>query len=344
VLGTLSSRSALELVRGFKPQLAVVDVRMPEMDGFSLMNALKRDDPDLQVILMTGSVYDIDDQLTRAIREKAFYYVTKPFDREVLRALVQRCLELRRLEDQNRRHMQHLERELATARALQQAMLPADSARIENTDIRARYRPCVELAGDFYDYAAAGQGQVALMVADVVGHGASAAMLTSLVKSAFHASQFESYDPLVVVQRVSEGIAPFDAARFVTLLTVRIRANEHVLEYVNAGHDGGLIVTPTGAILPLRSTGPIVTAALSGLGWTKECEDWSAHSVLLLYSDGVAERQSAAAMFGVERIYAVARDAAGDPGLLDRILEAVDRFAAGRPATDDMTLLMARSD
>ena len=82
--------------------------------------------------------------------------------------------------------------------------------------------PLTELAGDLCDYAVAGPGQVAVLVADVVGHGASAAMLTALVKSAFHAAQTESYDPAVVVKRVSEGLATFDAGRFVTLLAARL--------------------------------------------------------------------------------------------------------------------------
>ena len=89
-----SPTEALDLAADFKPHLAILDIRMPEMDGFELMEALKRDDRSIRVILMTGGVYDVDEQLIRAIKGEAFYYITKPFDRDVLLALVQRCIEL----------------------------------------------------------------------------------------------------------------------------------------------------------------------------------------------------------------------------------------------------------
>ena len=75
----------------FHPELAIVDIRMPDLDGFELMAQLKARFPGIDVILMTGSVDDLDDKLVRAIRSAAFYFIQKPFDREVLRTLVERC-------------------------------------------------------------------------------------------------------------------------------------------------------------------------------------------------------------------------------------------------------------
>ena len=201
VHGFASPLAALEAAGELKPDLAVVDIRMAGMDGFELMNALKRQDADVRVILMTGSAFDTDKKLIRAIREKAFFYINKPFERAVLRTLVDRCREIKTLEEENRRHLAHLESQLADARAFQETMLPAREARIEGFQVHAVYHPCTELAGDLYDYVPAGDGRVALLIADVVGHGASAAMLTSLVKSAFRAS-FPEYDPRSVVRRM----------------------------------------------------------------------------------------------------------------------------------------------
>jgi len=106
---------------------------------------------------MTGSVRELDAQLTRALREKAFYFLQKPFDREVLQTLVGRCLDLRRLEKENQRHLKRLEQELAEARAFQQSMLPPEQGWVGGISIAARYQPSAELGGDFYDYVAVGQ-------------------------------------------------------------------------------------------------------------------------------------------------------------------------------------------
>ena len=100
VAHTSSSLEAVELAKQFKPQLAIVDIRMPQLDGFELMTRLHEQDDELQVILMTGSVYNVDLQLIRALKEQAFYYINKPFDRGVLLALVERCIEFQQRQSQ----------------------------------------------------------------------------------------------------------------------------------------------------------------------------------------------------------------------------------------------------
>ena len=108
----------------FKPDLVILDVRMPEIDGFELMARLKAAHPGVDIIVMTGSLDDLDQKLIRAIRGRAFYFIQKPFDREVLQTLVERCLELRWRRVESRHHVERLERELADARAFQQGLLP----------------------------------------------------------------------------------------------------------------------------------------------------------------------------------------------------------------------------
>ena len=85
-----SPLEALNVAASINPELAIVDIRMPEMDGFALLRRLKGALPDLDVILMTGSVTDLDQKMIHAIREQAFYFIQKPFDAELLRTLVER--------------------------------------------------------------------------------------------------------------------------------------------------------------------------------------------------------------------------------------------------------------
>jgi sigma-B regulation protein RsbU (phosphoserine phosphatase) len=341
VRGLTAPRQALGLAREFSPHIAILDVQMPEMDGFEVMGQLKQYDPDMQVILMTGSLYGTDEKLIRAIREKAFYFIIKPFDREVLRTLVQRCLELRFLEDANRRHTAHLESQLAEARAFQQTMLPSREAEIGGLAICAEYRPCAELAGDLYDYAPAGDGRVALLVADVAGHGVSAAMLTGIVKSAFHASHMDDYAPAAVVRRVAEGLASFDAHRFVTLIAARISPGKSSLEFVNAGHEGGLLLRSGQSSISLEATGPIVSPAFAHLGWEMQSVEWKPGSRAVLFTDGIPEATHGEEAFGVERLKHIVEGSSGSPRtLLDSIMREVQEFSKGRPPADDMTLLM----
>ena len=103
----------------------------------SVLQQLKSSHPELDVILMTG-MSEPDTHMVRAIREKAFYFIEKPFNRDVMRTLVERCLELRRLREERRRNRARIDRELAEARAIQLTMLPAESADVEGVAHTAR--------------------------------------------------------------------------------------------------------------------------------------------------------------------------------------------------------------
>jgi sigma-B regulation protein RsbU (phosphoserine phosphatase) len=342
VLGTRLSREALSLAGEFRPDLAIVDIRMPDLDGFELMAQLKARMPGIDVILMTGSVDDLDDKLVRAIRSPAFYFIQKPFDREVLKTLVERCIELRWRREDHRQNLKRLETEMAEARAFQQSLLPERQTIVNRVSVCCRYSPCSSLGGDLYDYATAPGGQTALLMADVSGHGVSAAMLTGIVKSGFHASHVDGFDPVSVVQRVSMGLAAFSPDRFVTLIAAVISPEERCLRYVNAGHPPILVWGPARAAQWLPSTGPLVSPVLRGVTWDASVVPMNDGDHLLLYTDGVWEPLANEDGRAEERFTnAIDLAPGGGAALLDTILADVRRELAGHVQPDDLTLLTA---
>jgi serine phosphatase RsbU (regulator of sigma subunit) len=343
VASTRFSREALSLAERFHPELAIVDIRMPDLDGFELMKQLKARFPVLDVILMTGSVNDLDDKFVRAIRSAAFYFIQKPFDREVLRTLVERCVELRRRREDHRQNLIRLEAEMAEARAFQQSLLPDSEAIVNRTAVCCRYTPCSALGGDLYDYAAAAGGRTALLIADVSGHGVSAAMLTGVVKSAFHASHVDGFEPSAVVHRVSTGLAAFRPDRFVTLVAALIAPEERELRYVNAGHPPMVFWSATREPLWLHSTGPLVSPVLTAMTWDTQVTRVNQGDHLLLYTDGVSETLADADGHAEERLTCtINRSPTGGAALLDAILADIHRELGEQPQTDDLTLLTAR--
>ena len=342
VVGTRLSRDALSVASDYHPELAIVDIRMPDLDGFELMAQLKVRFPALDVILMTGSVDDLDEKLVRAIRSPAFYFIQKPFDREVLRTLVERCVELRWRREEHHQHMKRLEMEMAAARAFQQSLLQDREAIVNGVSVCCRYTPCSALGGDLYDYAGASTGRTALLIADVSGHGVSAAMLTGVVKSAFHASHVDGFEPVAVVQRVSAGLAAFSADRFVTLVSALISPEERQLRYVNAGHPPVVLWGRTREPLWLGGTGPLISPVLRSSTWDAPVVSMNEGDHLLLYTDGVSE--TLADQDGrVEQRFASAINRAPEGGarLLDSLLVEVHDELTGRSQPDDLTLVTA---
>ena len=342
VRGTTSSKNAVELAATFLPALAIVDIRMPEVDGFELTARLKARLPQVDVILMTGSVDDLDEKLIRAIRSPAFYFIQKPFDREVLKTLVDRCLELQWRREAHRRHLLHLESELSQARAFQQSLLPQREATLNGLSLCSQYHPCSGIGGDLYDYAAAESGQTALLVADVSGHGLPAAMMTSVVKSAFHAARADRYDPLAVVDRVWSSLAAFGPEKFVTLFAALVAPKDGCLRYVSAGHPPAVLWRDARDPMWLESTGPLISPALAASTWAIESLPMRADDRLLLYTDGVTDvLDSDDAVPPLQIIDAIHRETGGGMPLLDAILAEVRQKLGGNPQPDDLTLMTA---
>lgn len=340
VASARSPREGIGLARSFKPDLAVLDIQMPEMDGFQLMEELQALDPELDVIFMTGSVHEIDAKLVTAIRKDAFYFLQKPFDRGVLLSLVERCLELKRLDRIDRDHQRRMEKELGDARAFQQSLLPPRCCNVGGVSIFAHYLPCSELAGDFYDYAAAPPEGVAILVADVSGHGASAAMLTGTVKSAFHAASADFYEPACVVDRVANGIRPFGHHHFITLICARVRSGS--LDFVNAGHPPGILLNRASGVALLEATGPIITPALKFSWGQQTIPVQPGADRMVLFTDAIIEAEGESGPYGFDRLVNEVRNGpANGKDLSEHILESVRRFVGERMIDDDLTLLVA---
>ncbi len=339
VVTAASGEAAIEEARVLRPDLAIVDIRLPAMNGFEVTRALKAAQPDMEAILMTGNAEEPDETLIRAIDEGAFYFIQKPFDRRVLLALVNRCLELRELREEREEFLRRVERELEEARQFQLSLLPPSAMKLPGFSIAARYVACNELAGDIYDYVEAGNGAVAVLIADVVGHGTSAAMMTGVVKAAFRASHVDGFEPMAVIDRVKEGIRDFDPSRFVTLCCAVIDPRHGELRYINAGHPEPIIRAGASRPILLDSTGPILSSALFDIPCEQATTALGPGDSLLLYTDGVTETHGPGGMFGQERLVKAILTGRRGADLLDSLLADVVAFSNSRSNQDDITLL-----
>lgn len=342
---------ALAMAEAERFDVAILDVRMPEMDGFALMARLGAQQPDLDVIMMTGSTDERDARLVRAIREKAFFFVTKPFDREVLLTLLQRCLEARRLTRENQAHVTRLERELLAARAFQQSLLPDRNAAHRGLEVAFLYEPCLELGGDFFDYVLRDDTPGAMLVSDVSGHGAPAAMVTGMVKQAFHAAARREYLPTAVLERIAGASVLFPDGKYVTATSARVDPASDTLEYANAGHPPALFFDRQGSMTLLESSAPIIHPGLPACRFEQRSVRMARGDRLLLYSDGLTDAQNDEGQdFGFERLVAAASrlfEQAPDrqpdcAGALRLLRYELAQFTGGRPLDDDLTLALVR--
>lgn len=346
VVGTPGAGEALLRVGAAPFDLALVDIRMPGMDGLELLTHLKSANPLMDVILMTGSATDGDARMIRAVRGGAFYFVQKPFHRDVLLALVQRCMEIRRLQRAERTHTERLATELEAARRFQDRMLPPATASYPGLELAICYEPSLELCGDFFEHEAV-QGGAAMLLVDVAGKGVGAAMLTGMVKQAFRSSAGEAFAPAIVLQRAFDGCKVFPGGRHLTACAARIGLAGNRLEVLGtAGHPPAYLLPRDKDVIPLPATADLLHPAFDTWGFEQRTFDFRPGDCFVAFTDGLIESRRAEEdeIFGIERVEEALRSAPRDSAALlcEALRLSLRLFQQGRPPEDDLTILVAR--
>lgn len=348
VRGFLSGAEAIESFRRDPFDVAIVDVRMPGLDGFEVTRIIRSVRPSAEVILVTGSVTDLDDKMLRAIEERAFYFITKPFSRAVLTSLVAWCLEMQRLAEERDDLIRRLTEDLERARRYQQALLPRDLPRdFGPLRAAAAWASCESVGGDLYDLQPLPDDRLFLMVADVAGHGVAAALLVGMVKTAIGRTLPDcladgEVDFVPAARAVLETLSPLSRNRVVTLFLGVIDPKRRTLHYLNAGHPPAVLWRPGRDTRMLPATTPLLSFGID-LGKEPTARvPYEPGDRLCAYSDGFYEvRDPEGNEFGRDQFIRTLAEATGTVEEAVRAVRAAtEKHAAGRPPEDDLTLLL----
>ena len=232
-----SGAKALDLVKiEPHPDLILLDVTMPEMDGYEVCGILKATPEvrDIPVIFLTGKTETEDE--TKGFEVGAVDYIHKPFSPAVVKARVHTHLVLREAREQLARQLLDINNELEMAREIQLAILPHEIPRISGLEIAARYLPMSLVAGDFYDFIVVDEKHVGILVADVSGHGLPAALIASMLKTAFAAQAPHACDPARVLSGLNQSLCGKFKNHFVTGAYVFVDMEKNSIKYAGAGH------------------------------------------------------------------------------------------------------------
>ena len=186
---------------------------------------------------------------------------------------------------------QDLRKDLSLAHELQRRFLPQRAPDIDGYEFFSWYRPMQQVGGDYFDYIVLDNDRVAIVVADVVGHGITAALLMAKVSAESRFALATEPDPIAAVKRMNENLSSLHIDRFVTLALILIDSKTHSATVVNAGHMPPILRKASGKSL----TSIAVEEAGVPLGVMDDFDYESTQVVLepgdslLLYTDGVNE-------------------------------------------------------
>ncbi len=240
---------------------------------------------------------------------------------------------------------QRTEDELALARRIQARLLPAGPPAVAGLELAGTSESAREVGGDYYDYLPLGDGRVALVVADVSGKGAGAALLMSGFRASLLSQDLAGTGLAEVVGRLNHFLhRSVEPGRFVTAFLGVLDGRDGRLVYCNAGHNAPLLVGADGGVTPLE-TGGLILGILAHSPYETGEAVLEPEGRLVLYTDGVTEAANEAdELWGEERLIELLRSMSGAPcaGVVSRIVEEVRRFEGSRGASDDVTLVVAR--
>ncbi|MEP6936960.1 MAG: fused response regulator/phosphatase [Chthoniobacterales bacterium] len=287
---------ALQLLRAQPPSLLLLDFDMPHLDGTEVLKQLRADsDPmvaQLPAIMLTG--HGGEESEVRCLEAGADDFVTKPINQAVLRARIETQLRLRlmrrQLEEQNGeleawRH--NLERDLAAARLTQQSLIPQKPPALSGWDVAACYRPVIQVGGDIYGWLRMGDGRTLFWIADATGHGAAAALITTLAKLLFHHGTAENSIPSEIMKAVNDDFRSiFGARSFMTAMCVALDPETGRACVVGAGHPPLLIARRGGGTEFIASLAPPL-GLVERSEFVETCVNLGPGDAFLLYTDGL---------------------------------------------------------
>jgi len=366
VESTTNPTEVCELHRHRRYSLILLDLQMPGMDGFQVMECLKEIEEDgyLPVLVITAQPA----HKLRALEAGAKDFVSKPFDLAELRARVHNILEVRLLHLESRNYSKVLEetvrelersrevirlktleeqkkseQELVLAQETQESLLPRCLPQFENFRIHASSTPTRYVGGDFYDFLQLSSGEWMGVLADVSGKGMGAALLSSMVLGSLSMEFHSRTQPQEVLNRVNQLLCEKSLPyQFVTLFLFLL-SPDGVGQFVSAGHNPAyLFRCVTGKIEELESNANVL-----GLFDTASYESGAFHldkgDTLVVYSDGLPDAQNPRQeMFGEERLLELIRQEApsGSHTLEQKLLNDIAEFTQGMPQTDDITFVV----
>src|ERR1700733_1224933 len=236
-----------------------------------------------------------------------------------------------------------LQRDLEAARAIQRSLLPQEMPTIRGYSIAVRSSACYEVGGDYVDIVGLPDGSHIMVVADVAGKGLASAIVSTAFRSAFRAMALSGLPLNEVAARMNDQHYAEGAEsrrRYVTAIFLKLDAQAHTIEIVNAGHNPGFLVTPGAEMREIKASGtplglmPLVQYATEKMAFPPD-------SRLLLYTDGLTEVFKEEEEFGSDRLRTTFLECKSPEcnAILDWLWTTLHEFSGGAAQDDDMTAL-----
>ena len=324
------------------PSLILMDIVMPEEDGYSLAQklALKENFKDIPIIFQTTK--NSSEDLEKAFDSGAVDYISKPVDDKELRARIKSALKIKELESDLNSAFSVIKQDLAVAAKIQSKIIPDDTRIRNGLQVYAKYLPMVEVGGDFYYITEIAEGLTRFFLADATGHGVQSALITMLIKSEYENLAYRMAKPSDLLYALNnifinkyQGMTTLFSA-----FIVDINLKENKITYASAGHPEQVLVSGK-TIELLKKTGRLI-GVIPETKYNEVELKFSKGDRLYLFTDGIYEEFNAKdEIYGEEELYDILKSNNHNPVKenIEFIISDVKEFMGSRPQDDDITII-----
>ena len=326
------------------------------MDGYEVCERLKLGDQTRDIPIIFISALDATQYKVRAFSAGGVDYVTKPFQTREVLARVETHLTLREVQRQLQEANEQMARELALAGEIQASFLPRRVPAFTGWQLSATLKPAREASGDFYDFIPLPEARWGIVMADVVGKGAGAALYMALSCTLIrtYAVEYPAQPELVLGAVNRRMLQDTSANQFVTVFYGILDPVTGMLVYSNAGHCPALhfYAKDDKDVRALARTG-IPLGILEDQTWGQEMVQLDPGDLFVLYTDGITEAHVDPLMlFEQVRLVESVRATLGTAGpqrpsaheVQEGILVDVRSFLGNAPQSDDIALTILLRD
>ncbi len=236
-----------------------------------------------------------------------------------------------------------VEQDLKLAMEVQQAFLPQTPPDATGFRVRSFYKAANHIGGDYFDYIHLSDGRVAIVVADVVGHGVAAAMFMAKLSAETRFCLASDADIGRAIERLNDRMSRLQVERFITLLVIVIDPSDEMVSIVNAGHMAPLVRRKSdGSICePSENESGLPIAIDDGMEYDIVRFKFEVGDLAVLYTDGINEAMDANdAEFGIDRLRKLSAAPGDADAIKDSIVDAVLQHIGDAPPFDDMCLVV----
>lgn len=347
-----SGEAALASIVESPPDLVLLDVMMPGMDGFEVLARMVEDATTAHVpVIFLTALSEARDKV-RGLELGAVDYITKPFDRSEVLARVRTQLRINHLTRSLLSKQSRLDEDLSAAADIQRSLIMQGQGTLPGLAAATRFQPCDSIGGDIFNTVRLDDRHLALYMVDVSGHGVPSAMVTVsvaqslspqagiVVSASANGSGDRLASPAEVLGRLDIEYPMERFNKYFTMAYLLLDLVDGTLRYSSAAHPPPLVVRAGGVISELQEGGSIIGSGL-GIPFEEGETKLAEGDRLILYTDGVIEQVNPdGEMFGYERLAGLLAKGGTDSldDSCDRIMAAVSEHAHGGPPQDDISL------